>query len=42
MSGACAVIADDEVVVLVQTLGDVETPALPLQDLLAAIGRADR
>ena len=42
MSGACAVIADDEVVVLVQTLGDVDTPALPLQDLLGAIGRADR
>ncbi|WNG87168.1 hypothetical protein C6A87_025900 [Mycobacterium sp. ITM-2016-00317] len=42
MPGACAVIADDEVVVLVHTLGDVDTPAPPLQDLLAAIGRADR
>lgn len=41
-SGTCAVLADGDVVVLAQTLGDADTPALPLQDVLAAIGRADR
>lgn len=41
-SGTCAVLADGDVVVLAQTLGDADTPALPLPDVLAAIGRADR
>ncbi|MGE2732136.1 hypothetical protein ACQI4F_21940 [Mycolicibacterium vaccae] len=40
-SGACATLADGEVVVLAQTLGDVDDPALPLQDVLVAIGRAE-
>ncbi|CAN3131268.1 hypothetical protein ACNUDN_25530 [Mycobacterium sp. smrl_JER01] len=41
-SGTCAVIGDDDVVVLAQTLGAPESPALPLQDVLDAIGRNDR
>ncbi|MGE2834071.1 hypothetical protein [Mycobacterium sp. SMC-4] len=42
MSGTCAVIADSDVVVFAQSLGDVDDPALPLDEVLAVIGRAEQ
>jgi hypothetical protein len=37
--GECAFLADDDVIVWVQTLGSVDQPAPPLDVVLAPIGR---
>lgn len=37
--GRCALLEDDDVIMLVQTLGSQEEPALPLEDVLARLGR---
>lgn len=38
--GRCALLEDDDIIMLVQTVGTPEQPALPLDDVLARLGRS--